>query len=62
MAKALVFMMCPLGIAVALLRRYARVVPSGPAARGDGPERHCRGGRRRRHIRLGGRPVPAGRR
>ena len=42
MAHALIFMMCPLGIAVALLRRYARVVPAGPAARGDGPERLLR--------------------
>ena len=42
MAKALIFMMCPLGIAVALLRRYARAVPAGPAVRDDGPERLLR--------------------
>ena len=39
MAKAFIFMMCPVGIAVALLRRYAW---AGPAARGDGPERLLR--------------------
>ena len=39
MAKALVLMMCPVGIAVALLMRYARAVP---AARGDAPERLLR--------------------
>ena len=42
MAKAFIFMMCPVGIAVALLRRYARAVPAGPAARGDVPERLLR--------------------
>ena len=42
MGTALVLMMCPVGIAVALARRYARAVPAvpaGPAARGDVPER-----------------------
>ena len=39
MAIQFVFMMCPVGIGVALLRRYARAVPAGPAARGDVPER-----------------------
>ena len=39
MAKAFIFMMCPVGIAVALLRRYAW---AGPAARGDVPERLLR--------------------
>ena len=33
MAMAFVFMMCPAGIAVALLRRYARAVPAGPVGR-----------------------------
>jgi hypothetical protein len=33
MAKMLVFMLCPAGIAVALLRRYAQAVPAGPAGR-----------------------------
>ena len=42
MAKAFIFMMCPVGIAVALLRRYARAVPAGPAARDDVPERLLR--------------------
>jgi hypothetical protein len=42
MAKAFIFMMCPVGIAVALLRRYAQAVPAGPAARGDVPERLLR--------------------
>jgi hypothetical protein len=31
MAKMLVLMMCPAGIAVALLWRYARAVPAGRA-------------------------------
>ncbi len=39
---ALVFMMCPAGIAVALLRRYAQTVPAGPAVRDDGPVRLLR--------------------
>ena len=34
-----IVMMCPVGIAVALVRRYARAVPAGPAMRGDVPER-----------------------
>jgi hypothetical protein len=42
MAKAFVVMMCPVGIAVALLMRYARNVPVGPQARGDAPERLLR--------------------
>ena len=42
MAKAFVFMMCPVGIGVALLRRYARAVPAGPAVRDDGPVRLLR--------------------
>jgi hypothetical protein len=37
MAKQLVLMMCPVGIAVALLWRYARAVPAGPGARDDVP-------------------------
>jgi len=35
-------MMCPVGIAVALLLRYARAVPAGAEARGDLPERLLR--------------------
>ncbi len=42
MAKAFVLMMCPVGIAVALLWRYARAVPAGPAAREDVPARLLR--------------------
>lgn len=42
MAKALVLMMCPVGIAVTLLVRYARAIPVGPATRGDAPERLLR--------------------
>ena len=42
MVLQLVFLMCPVGIAVALLRRNARAVPASPAARGDGPERLLR--------------------
>ena len=42
MAIQLVFMMCPVGIGVALLRRYARAVPAEAAARGDVPERLLR--------------------
>ena len=43
MAVAFVFMMCPAGIAVALLRRCARAVPAGPAAvRDDMPVRLLR--------------------
>ena len=38
MAMAFVFMMCPAGIAAALLRRYARAVPAGPAVRS--PDRY----------------------
>ncbi len=38
----LIFMMCPVGIAVALVRRSARAVPAGPAVRGDVPERLLR--------------------
>ena len=42
MVIQLVFMMCPVGIGVALLRRHARAVPAGPAARDDVPERLLR--------------------
>ena len=42
MANAFILMMCPLGIAVALVRRSARAVPAGPAGRGDVPERLLR--------------------
>ncbi len=42
MAKAFVFMMCLVGIAVALLRRYARAVPAGPAVHDDVPVRLLR--------------------
>ena len=42
MAIAFVLMMCPAAVAVALLRRFARAVPAGPAARGDVPERLLR--------------------
>ena len=42
MAIQLVFMMCPVGIALALLRRAARAVPAGPAAHRDVPERLLR--------------------
>ncbi|MGH3256889.1 MAG: hypothetical protein ACRDOU_16090 [Streptosporangiaceae bacterium] len=42
MAKMLVLMMCPVGIAVALLVRYARVVPAGPGVRDDAPVRLLR--------------------
>src|SRR6266536_3788649 len=42
MAKALVLMMCPAGIALALLPRYARAVPADPAAHRDVPERLLR--------------------
>jgi hypothetical protein len=38
MAIQFVFMMCPVGIGVALLRRYARAGAAGPAARDDVPE------------------------
>jgi hypothetical protein len=38
MVIQLVFMLCPVGIGVALLRRYARAVPAGAAARDDVPE------------------------
>jgi len=39
---AFVFMMCPVGIAVALLRRYVQAVPAGPAACDDVPARLLR--------------------
>ncbi len=42
MAKMFIFMMCPVGIAVALLLRYARAVPAGPAVRDDVPGRLLR--------------------
>ena len=42
MAKAFIFMMCLVGIAVALLRRYAQAVPAGPAVRDDVPVRLLR--------------------
>ncbi len=42
MAKSLVLMMCPIGIAMALLVRYARAVPADLAERGDAPERLLR--------------------
>jgi hypothetical protein len=42
MALAFVFMMCPAGIAAALIRRYGRAVPGGPAVRGDVPLRLLR--------------------
>jgi hypothetical protein len=42
MAKTFVFLMCPVGIWVALLRRYAKAVPAGPAVRDDGPARLLR--------------------
>ena len=42
MVIQLVFVMCPVGIGVALLRRYARAVPAAPAARGDVPEQLLR--------------------
>ena len=42
MAKAFIFMMCPVGIGVALLRRYAQVVPAGPTVRDDVPVRLLR--------------------
>jgi hypothetical protein len=35
-------MMCLAGIGVALVRRYARAVPAGPAVRDDAPERLLR--------------------
>jgi hypothetical protein len=38
----ILFMMCPVGIGVALVRRSARAVPAGPAVRGDVPERLLR--------------------
>ena len=38
----LIVMMCLAGIGVALVRRSARAVPAGPAARGDVPERLLR--------------------
>jgi len=41
-ALSFVFMMCPVGIGIALIRRYARAVPADPAARGDMPERLLR--------------------
>src|SRR5579862_9341020 len=42
MAKQLVLMMCPVGIAVALLWRYARTVPAAPDVRDDVPVRLLR--------------------
>jgi hypothetical protein len=39
MALSFVFMMCPVGIGVALLRRLARAVPAGPGVRDDMPAR-----------------------
>jgi len=42
MAIAFVFMMCPVGIGVALFRRFALAVPAGPAARDDVPARLLR--------------------
>ena len=37
-----IVMLCPVGIALALVRRCARAVPAGPAVRGDVPERLLR--------------------
>jgi hypothetical protein len=37
-----IVMLCPVGIAVALIRRRARAAPAGPAVRGDVPERLLR--------------------
>ena len=42
MALSFVFMMCPVGIGIALIRRYAQAVPAGSAVRGDMPERLLR--------------------
>ena len=42
MALSFVFMMCPVGIGIALIRRYAQDVPAGSAVRGDMPERLLR--------------------
>ncbi len=42
MVKMLVLMMCPVGIAVALLSRYARAVPADPGVRDDVPVRLLR--------------------
>jgi hypothetical protein len=42
MAKMFVLMMCPVGIAVALLLRFARAVPAGPGVRDDVPVRLLR--------------------
>ena len=42
MGMALFLMICPAGIGVALVRRYARAVPAGQAAGGDVPERLLR--------------------
>lgn len=39
MLLGFLFMLCPVGTGVALIRRHARPVPSGPAVRDDGPER-----------------------
>ena len=39
MLLGFLFMLCPVGTGVALIRRHARAVPSGPAVRDDGPER-----------------------
>ena len=37
-----IFMMCLVGIGLALVRRYSQAVPAGPAVRGDAPERLLR--------------------
>ena len=42
MALSLVLMMCPVGIGIAMIRRYAQAVPAGSAVRGDMPERLLR--------------------
>ena len=42
MALSFVFMMCPVGIGIVLIRRYAQAVPAGSAVRGDMPERLLR--------------------
>ena len=39
MLLGFLFMLCPVGTGVALIRRHARAVPSGPAVRDDVPER-----------------------
>ncbi len=42
MALMFLFMMCPVGIGVALVRRHARAVPADPAVRDDVPVRLLR--------------------